>query len=101
MECSMPYHAYVCKPLFSACRCFCLWPSLSVLTFISLPQPSRFNKSALTTKQKYLHTVDSPSFCIVLNSPDDSLFFTSSLIPVCLLYSRCHRYLFAQSACRS
>src|SRR4029434_9620643 len=45
------------------------------------PQPSRFNKSALTTKQKYLHTVDSPSFCILLTSPDDSLFLTSSLIP--------------------
>src|SRR4029434_10096120 len=37
--------------------------------FIFFPPPSRFNKSVLTTKQKYLHTVDSPSFCIVLNSP--------------------------------
>ena len=51
--------------------------------------------NALTTKQKYLHTVDSPSFCIVLNSPDDSLFFNlfpdTSLPPVIALSQLGHK----------
>src|SRR4029434_7034190 len=52
-------------------------------------------ESALTTKQKYLHTVDSPSFCIVLNSPDDSLFLNlfpdTSLPPVIALSQLGHK----------
>src|SRR4029434_2244382 len=51
--------------------------------------------NALTTKLKYLHTVDSPSFCIVLNSPDDSLFFNlfldTSLPPVIALSQLGHK----------
>ena len=37
-----------------------------------------------STVWKYLHTVDSPSFCIVLNSPDDSFFLTFSMKAVIL-----------------
>ena len=41
---------------------------ITTLHFLHWTYPTASFKSALITKQKYLHTVDFPSFCIILNS---------------------------------